>query len=384
MTGSASAAPTGFDRCPRGYFCLFSGLSGAGTIWKYRTSQRDLGSAGKQASSFANRTKSYSCLFGGKDYTTDGERTRWGLDPEGAAGFARDSATGGASIWRHHFGSLRLAPTFHECQSGKEYLEWIRPEDDPAGTPKPFGSFFGNGQSQVLARSVRGRLWVLPGDGTKPTDLGTALSHMTAVVRHGDYTGDKREDIIARDTKGDLWLYPQTSAGRLGSRKLLGHGWNGMATVAAVGDLTGDKKNDLVGRDKSGNLWLYPGNGKGSFGKRQRIAHGWTSVTAVLDPGDLTLDGRDDLIARDTKGDLWLYPGLGKGRFAKRALLGHNFSKYWKYFAIGDLNGDRRSDLYVVNRNALMLYLGTTKGRLTKSSSWGFTDLGIDDREILF
>ncbi|GAA1267222.1 ATP/GTP-binding protein [Planotetraspora silvatica] len=319
MAGSADASPSGYDRCQKGYFCLFSGLDGKGAVWKFRTDQRDLGVAGRHAASLTNRTAGNACIFGGKDYTAAGGRTSFGMDSWDSWGI---NLTGRiASPWRNHAGSLNLAPTWHECTSRVQYVDWIRPADDPAGTPKPFGSFMGNGQSQILMRSVQGRLWVLPGDGTKPIDLGVGWNSMTALARHGDYTGDGREDIIARDKKGDLWLYPHNTAQRLAPRRLLAHGWNKMSLISAAGDLTGDTKNDLV--------------------------------------------------ARDTKGDLWLYPRTGKGVFAARRIVGHRFSKTWRLFAIGDVNGDRRNDLYTSGNNDLRLYLGTTKGTLKQSSAWG-------------
>jgi len=382
MAGSADASPSRYDRCPKGYFCLFSGLEGTGTVWKFRTDQHDLGFAGRHAASLTNRTAGYACIFGGKDYTAAGSLTIFGMDSWDSWGI---SLTGRiASPWRNHAGSLNLAPTWHECTSRVQYVDWTRPANEPDGTPKPFGSFLGDGHSQMLMRSPQGRLWVLPGDGNTPINLGERLKGMTTLVRHGDYSGDGREDIIARDAKGVLWLYPGNGKKALGARKLIAHGWNKMSLISAAGDLTGDTKNDLVARDTKGDLWLYPGNGKGSFGKRQRIGRGWNNKTAVVGIGDLTGDHKDDLVARDTKGDLWLYPRTGKGVFAARRVVGHRFSKTWRLFAIGDVNGDRRNDLYTSGNNDLRLYLGTTKGTLKQSSAWGIVNNGIEPSEVVF
>jgi len=383
MTGSAAAASSGAYRCPKGYFCLFSGIDGKGTMWKYRTPQADLGYAGRHAVSWANRTKYYSCVFGGKNYTSSGELAYWWTDPAASYGFTWDSATGIMKKWARHFGSLNLAPTAHQCHGRTQWLTWGRPMDDYQGDPKPFGSFLGNGQVQVLMRSVQGHLWVLPGDYGKAVDLGGGWNSMTALTRHGDYTGDGREDIIARDTKGRLWLYPGNGRGHLGARRLLTTGWNRMTAIVGVGDATGDGKNDLMARDKAGSLWLYAGNGKGRFDKRHLLTTGWNRMTAIVGTGDLSGDGKNDIVARDKAGSLWLYAGNGKGRFGKRHLL-TKVPQSWKPFAIGDVTGDRKYDLYAVDGNQdLRLFSGTGTSSLRQGAYYRVY-LEKDPRELLF
>ncbi|GII53463.1 ATP/GTP-binding protein [Planotetraspora thailandica] len=388
VTASASASSNGWARCPWGYFCLFSGYNGTGTMWKYRTSQSDFGAAGRNAVGWINRTRNYSCLWPDKNYTSSSIKVAAPsiINPANPA-YESDGidAVLSQSKWRHHYGSVVLAPTWHECLTRKQYHEWYRQYDSPEGTPKPFGSFLGNGQSQILMRSLQGHLWVLPGDDTKPVDLGAGWNSMNVIVRHGDYTGDGREDIIARNAKGDLYLFPGNGRNHLGARKLLAHGWNTMSLIAAVGDVTGDKKNDLMGRDRTGTLWVYPGNGKGGFGRRIATAHGWNTITALFGPGEFTGDGKDDIVARDRSGNMWLYHGAGKGRFGKRTLLSRGISQAWELFSVGDVDGDAKNDYFQayasVSLGSFNLFSGTGKGGIVRKPGWQAT-YDLDPREL--
>ncbi|WP_225849934.1 FG-GAP-like repeat-containing protein [Streptomyces sp. HPF1205] len=378
--------PAGMDRCPKGDFCLFTGLDGTGSLTAYRSSQRDFGSAGRHAASWANRTADYSCLYPSAGYTATSAyytTTPWGAGPAEGADYGWDDAREATANWRDHFGSVRLAPTGHECGDGHQYVDWGRPYDDPLGTPKPFGSFLDNGQSQALMRSVEGHLWVLPGGSDpRPVDLGGGWNAMTALVRHGDFTGDGREDVFARDRSGTLWLYPGLVT-RLGTRIRIGGGWNAMTALAGVGDLTGDGRNDLVARDRSGTLWLYPGTGHGGLGPRRAVGSNWNTMSALTGPGDLNGDKHDDLVARDTSGRLWLYPGDGRGHYGTRLVLATGVPAGWRLFAVGDADGDLKNDLWAVDGWAFNLWSGQGNGTLRHSVLWEY-GVGIDPRETFF
>lgn len=381
---SAMFAPSGIYRCPSGDFCLFTGLDGTGTMTTYRSSQSNLGYVGRHAASWANRTHDYACIYPASGYAITSayyQTAPWVTGPANRAGFGWDDAR---DNWRNHFGSVRLAPTGHECGDGHQYVGWGRPYDDPPGTPKPFGSFLGDGQSELLMRSVEGRLWVLPGGSDpRPADLGAGWNSMTALVRHGDLNGDGREDILARDTSGTLWTYPGLGT-RLGRRMRVGTGWNSMNAIVGVGDISGDRKTDLIARDTSGNLWFYPGNGRGGFGARHLLARGWSSRTDLVGPGDLTGDGRNDFVARDTSGRLWLYPGSGGGRFGARRLLYSGVPKSWRLFAIGDVDGDLKNDLNAIDGQNLNVLSGNGKGAIRRSPVLWEYPLGMDPREVYF
>ncbi|MFC1419325.1 FG-GAP-like repeat-containing protein [Streptacidiphilus cavernicola] len=387
LTGAttASASSVTGSRCPNGDFCLFSGAGGTGTVSIYHSSQSDFGTAGTKARSWANRTTSYATIFPGTGYSAPAG-SKYGSDSNPPAEGADEFAWGDTSVvtgMTGHVGSVRLAPTGHEADTGQQYIDWYSPQVSSTPTPHSFGSFLGDGQSELLMRSVEGNLWRLDVDGSVK-NLGTGWNGMTALVRHGDFNGDGREDVIARDAKGNLWLYPGNAQGTLSSRHPLGVQWNGMTALVGIGDLTGDGRNDLVARDAKGNLWIYPGNAQGTLSSRHALGTGWNGMTSLVGAGDLNGDGRPDLAARDSKGNLWLYPGTATGVLGARHLIISGVPQSARFFAVGDVDGDGRNDLYSVTAPVLSLFSGTGKGTLTHSRTAWNQYMAIDPRELYF
>ncbi len=383
MTGTPASATATGENCPTGDFCLFSGSGATGSMTVYRKSTPTLGTAGTRAHSWVNRTSSYSCLFPGTNYTTPSGSpyALWSADPASGGNYAWDN-TSSVPGSQGHLTSLRLSPTSHECQSGKEYLPWdiVQPGDD---TPKSFGSFMGNGTPQLLMRSVEGNLWLMPGDPAPGIKLGTGWNGMTLLARHGDFTGDGREDVIARSSTGHLYIYPGQGTS-LGARRDLGGGWNAMTAIVPVGDLGADGRGDLLARDKTGVLWMYPGNSSGTFSARRSLGAGWNTMTALVAPGDLNGDSHSDLLARDKSGTLWDYPGTGTGTFGKRHTAATGVPQSVKLLAIGDIDGDDANDLYAIDYPYLDLYSGTGTGTLPHSKYYWQTYQDFDSREPLF
>lgn len=68
---SPAHAADGYDRCPDGYYCMFSGLDGTGDMIKLRTNTPDLAALGMndRATSDWNRTSSTIHLWSEVDYT---------------------------------------------------------------------------------------------------------------------------------------------------------------------------------------------------------------------------------------------------------------------------------------------------------------------------
>ncbi|MEV6977734.1 peptidase inhibitor family I36 protein [Kitasatospora sp. NPDC093806] len=64
-------AATGYDRCPVGFYCLFSGLDGTGDIVRLNRSAPDLAALGMddRAESDWNRTGSTIHLWSDRDYS---------------------------------------------------------------------------------------------------------------------------------------------------------------------------------------------------------------------------------------------------------------------------------------------------------------------------
>lgn len=70
MATPAHAAATGYDRCPDGAYCMFSGLDGGGDIVVFRSNAPDLSEQGidNLGKSDWNRTASTVYLFSEHDY----------------------------------------------------------------------------------------------------------------------------------------------------------------------------------------------------------------------------------------------------------------------------------------------------------------------------
>ncbi|MBW5480789.1 peptidase inhibitor family I36 protein [Streptomyces bambusae] len=70
MPAPAAQAADGYDRCPVGYYCMFSGLDGTGDMIKLRHSTPDLAALGMddRAKSDWNRTSSTIHLWSDASY----------------------------------------------------------------------------------------------------------------------------------------------------------------------------------------------------------------------------------------------------------------------------------------------------------------------------
>lgn len=67
---SANAAAKGYKRCPRGYFCLFTGKNGKGAMARFKRGAHDLGEFGmdNRATSVWNRTGKYVRVYRKTNY----------------------------------------------------------------------------------------------------------------------------------------------------------------------------------------------------------------------------------------------------------------------------------------------------------------------------
>ncbi|MEU6345962.1 FG-GAP-like repeat-containing protein [Streptomyces sp. NPDC046977] len=332
-------AATGYDRCPKGRFCIFDGRDGTGAMASYSTVQTRLGSWDNRASSVYNRT-SYKnvCLFTQPYYKYEDSVHDIRLEMDGTD-FRMDLAhiRDANSHMDNNLSSFRWAATSRECETGTEYLPWENPTWSSRVNHLPFGDLDGDGNADLLQRTHTGRLWFLPGNGSGRA-ISSGWNSMTALTRHGDLTGDGREDLLARNKQGVLTLYAGNGKGAFPWHKAIGSGWNSMTAIQAAGDLSGDGRMDLVARNKQGVLTLYSGDGKGAFPWHKAISSGWNGMLTFAAPGDLSGDRHDDLVAGDSAGKLWLYPGNGHGGFTARKLIG---SSGWRSFTtilgVGDM-----------------------------------------------
>jgi hypothetical protein len=378
---AVNAAPAAADvyDCPAGYFCGWSGESATGQMYKTNKSVADLGTWNDKIRSHVNRTTSIACVYEDKDYVPWG-----GYFAEEPAGAGEYSSYPTATT-----SSIKFVRTAREC-SQDAYPRWSS-ETSPKSLG--FGDMNADRKADVIARDKAGRLWFTPGDGTGRLIGSGGWNAMNALVRHGDFSGDGREDVIAREAStGKLWLYPGTGTGTLGSRKLIGTGgWNAMSRITAVGDLSGDGRSDLMAVEKAtGKLYLYPGTSAGTLGSRKLLGTGgWNAMNALAGVGDMNGDGRPDLYAREAStGKLWLYPGR-TGALGSRVLVGNGgWNAMADLIAVGDFSGDGRPDLaavsnekyaidgYVGHPGWLLTYRGQGNGLLasgerTDGEWWG-------------
>ncbi|MDX3227537.1 peptidase inhibitor family I36 protein [Streptomyces sp. ME19-01-6] len=90
LPASTAHAADGYDRCPDGYYCMFSGLDGTGDMITLRGSTPDLAALGMndRAKSDWNRTSSTIYLWSDANYT--GCAVVTSADPTGKGNFYPD------------------------------------------------------------------------------------------------------------------------------------------------------------------------------------------------------------------------------------------------------------------------------------------------------
>lgn len=70
---NAASAATGFDRCPAGYLCLFTGTNGTGTMAYFRYGSTNLGLQGMDNRVWSLRNRSGKGICGYDDYSYRGQ-----------------------------------------------------------------------------------------------------------------------------------------------------------------------------------------------------------------------------------------------------------------------------------------------------------------------
>lgn len=183
-----------------------------------------------------------------------------------------------------------------------------------------------------------------------------------------DYTGDTKADLYSVDNRGNLRLHASNSKGGLSAGTKVSAGWKNR-TVIQAGDVTGDRKSDIFAVEK-GYLYLYPGRGGGKLGSKVLVGSGFDSMRSLTSPGDINGDGLADLVGiRKIDGKLitWTLNKYGKVSAKKTAGTGW---KSWEISSGSDLSGDRKADLLAVEKRTgkLYLYRGNGRGGYGKSS----------------
>ncbi|MEV0992648.1 FG-GAP-like repeat-containing protein [Streptomyces sp. NPDC049949] len=192
-----------------------------------------------------------------------------------------------------------------------------------------------DGFTDIIGRNRFGDLYLYPGTGGTGTNtvgnpvlIGNGWNTYNT-LGFTDVDGDGRTDVIGRDSSGDLWMYPHTGGSgtqTFGTRVLIGNGWQ-TYNILGFTDIDGNGRPDVVGRDSSGDLWVYPhtgGTGTQTLGSRILIGNGWNTYS-TLGFTDLNGDGRSDIVGRSPQSELYVYPNTssgGKVSFAGRDYMG--------------------------------------------------------------
>jgi len=243
---------------------------------------------------------------------------------------------------------------------------------------------FGRGKSAVLAIDTAGTLWAYPADKNaklgKRKAVGTGFQGIKVYPLVGDRFGLEAgykyfvtSMLLGVNCQGEMHSYSvKTFGGSASPIRRVGTGWSSFQ-VAAVGSLNGDGRHDVVAVNQAGLLMRYPFKGSG-FSKPVQIGHGWMKIR-IVPSADLTGDEKADLLAIMPDGVMYLYASKGGGRFAPKQKIGPGWSNL-DVASGADLNGDGRNDLVARKANGQLLYYqGLGKGRFAKpvqiGSGWG-------------
>jgi hypothetical protein len=150
---------------------------------------------------------------------------------------------------------------------------------------------------------------------------------MNSIIAAGDLTGDGQPDLLARDMTGKLWLYPLNKDATLQPRRSVGLVWSGY-TILGPGDVSGDGRADILARNTAGELWLYRGDGAGGVTTGTLVSAGWQTMTAMVTPGNWDRAGGNDLLTRDVAGRLLLFPGDNAGGFGEPRQVGSGWNGF--------------------------------------------------------
>ncbi|MEO5711524.1 MAG: FG-GAP-like repeat-containing protein [Nocardioidaceae bacterium] len=229
------------------------------------------------------------------------------------------------------------------------------------------GDWNGDGRADVLGRNAATkRLYVYYGgrSGTFGVTHGL-LSYRWGgyglTVGAGDLNGDKHPDLLARTADGKLWLVPGTGS-RLGPRQQVSSAWAGFDLTAGLGDVTGDGTPDVVAREAATKLtWVYPGNGHGGLGARLGPYATLKGVDRLLSVGQVTGSPAGDFLGRDAKGQLRVFAGTGATNGKTLVPMGRTFPSANLLLNVGDWNGDGKGDVLSRSTSGVM-YLLRGKG----------------------
>jgi N-acetylmuramoyl-L-alanine amidase len=270
-----------------------------------------------------------------------------------------------------------------ERRSGRTYIHLTRPNGTVSGRFGGWrawrdlnrltgvGDVTADGTPDLLGRTRRGRLVVLPAKGTRwlqgPLDTGKVAENANFVQVVGDWNDDGNADVVTRGEQGTMWLYPGNDLHGLDPHVVLATGWAERSLLVSPGDMNKDGHPDLVSRDPDGRIWVHPGDGGTGLLPRYQARERLIRTDMVAAAGFWNNDAARDLIVRSARTkDLYLVPGTAEGAFGQPVRLagGGRFGAYDKIVGVGDFNRDKNPDILARERDRgrLWLFPGSTSG----------------------
>ncbi len=343
-----------------------------GTLWLYPGQPGGLLAAGR---SVGRGWGSMSSITAGRDLTGDARNDLLAVDAGGALLVYPGNGKGGST-----------APVVLDAAWGDVPVLGV-------------GDWDRDGRADVMGVGEDGRIATRFGTGTaaapaleQPVRWGNGWDGLRAVAAPGDWDGDGKADLLAVSrADSSLLLYRGTGARDFASPRTLAIPSATPAdTVVVVGDLDGDTHPEIVSRTTGGDLLLTRGAAGAGVGATRQIGSRWGAMDLITGVGDLSGDGVPDLVARSRAvGKLYLYTFTKAGDISATVELGSGWNGMDLLVGTGPWDDDQWTDVLVrrSSDNALLLYSGTSTGRLTGprqiGSRWGaITDVvGIGDHD---
>ncbi len=207
-----------------------------------------------------------------------------------------------------------------------------------------------------------------------PVAVGGGWNTVRYASLSPDLTGDRRPDVVAvHAATGALRVYPGTGAGRLGTPRSSGSGWNRMAAVIPAGDQNRDGRNDLFGIGGTGALAFYAGRADGTVAAGVVVGRGYQNYRSVTASADRTGDGTPDGVAvRASDGALVVMAARGNGALGAPVAVAGGWDVLSPVISAGDLDGDGAPDLLGREAGgAMRTYYGGASVVPARWNRWG-------------
>ncbi|MFD0429639.1 peptidase inhibitor family I36 protein [Streptomyces zhihengii] len=130
LPAQTAQAASGAERCPKGYFCGFTGTSGDGEMFKTNKDLATLGAWDNRIRSLVNRAGNYACAYSEPNYDLSAE----GADFLRESPNASSGEYGFTPFMDRRISSIRFVKTDRECWLNAYPRWWVDPAAAPAAS----------------------------------------------------------------------------------------------------------------------------------------------------------------------------------------------------------------------------------------------------------